>query len=168
MKIALDSDCFIHAVNADAHAYASLKIILSASEHGAITVMVSRHTLHELSRKPDQAYELAKTFEVLPHWPIGTIAEQVAMIKDLAGTWEDARRNEKIQAELQVLAKSGNDIRDRGAYLDALHAGMQAFVTSDRQLVGSGPARRLEKRFGLRVVTPRDLAHQIETEQAAG
>jgi hypothetical protein len=65
-------------------------------------------------------------------------------IEQLAGTWEDAKRNEQIQQELEQLAKSGNDIPDRGAYLDALRAGADAFVTSDKQLVGTSPAARIQ------------------------
>ncbi|PIY40774.1 MAG: hypothetical protein COZ06_27685, partial [Armatimonadetes bacterium CG_4_10_14_3_um_filter_66_18] len=77
------------------------------------------------------------------------------------GTWGDASQNDDIQCELAVLAKSGNDLRDRGAFLDALKAGVDLFVTSDKQLVGSGPAKRIGDRFGLRVVTPQWLAEAL-------
>jgi hypothetical protein len=125
-----------------------------------LTLAVSRHTLAEVQR-PDEACELAKTVEVVPYWPIGTISEQVATIEQLTGTWQDARRNEQIQQELTQLAKSGNDIRDRGAYLDALRAGADAFITSDRHLVNSAPAARILGRFGLRVLTPCAFVSEI-------
>ncbi|MHB8652752.1 MAG: hypothetical protein ACYDA9_02630 [Terriglobia bacterium] len=164
MKVTLDTNCFIDAVSPLAHAHASMGMLLSAAKSGSISMTVSRLTLHELSCRADQAYELAKTFEVLPHWPIGSIGEQVAMVKDLAGTWDDAHRNQEIQREIQALAKAGNDIRDRGAYLDALCAGVRVFVTSDKHLAGNEPARKIGERFGLRVVTPNDLTlefHQL-------
>jgi predicted nucleic acid-binding protein len=164
MKIVLDANCFIDAANPLSVAHPCLQQILAAARSGKIGLMVSRHTLAELARKPDAAYELAKTVEITHYWPIGTIAEQVAMIEQLAGTWEDARRNEQIQEELEQLAKSGNDIRDRGAYIDALGTAADAFVTSDRQLVGSGPAKRIEDRFRLRVLTPCNLVSEAGYE----
>ncbi|HEV2298075.1 MAG TPA: hypothetical protein VGR72_06120 [Candidatus Acidoferrales bacterium] len=165
MKVALDTDCFINAVTATAHANAAMKAILAAHASEKVTVTVSRHTLTELTDPSRRAFDLAKSFAVLPHWPIGTIAEQVATIEQLAGTWEDAHRNEEIQRELEQLAKSGNSIRDRGALLDALHAGADAFVTSDRHLVGSGPAKRIEAKFGIRILRPADLARELSPEE---
>ncbi len=153
MKIVLDANCFIDAVNTSSHAYPCLERIFSAAKSGRITLAVSRHTVAEILC-PASACELAKTVEVIPYWPIGAINQQVAAIQQLAGTWEDAKRNEQIQHELEQLAKSGNDIRDRGAYLDALRAGADIFVTSDRQLAASGPARKIRERFRLRVLTP--------------
>ncbi|MBZ5491151.1 MAG: type II toxin-antitoxin system VapC family toxin [Acidobacteriia bacterium] len=160
-KTVLDANCFIDAINSNAHASVAVQIILSACSSGKLTVMVSRHTLSELSAKPDGAYQLAQTFEILPHWPVGSICEQVAMIKDLAGTWADAHDNERMQKELGQLAKSGNDIRDRGALLDAIRAKVDVFVTSDRQLAGSGPAKRIQTSFGIRILSPGELANEI-------
>jgi predicted nucleic acid-binding protein len=161
MMAVLDSNCFINAVRDSADEYSHMQCLLSAAKAGKIKIMVSRHSVDELSRKPDDAHELAKTVEVVPYWPIGAICEQVATIEQLTGTWEDARRNEELQLELAQLAKSGNDIRDRGAYLDALHARADFFVTSDRQLVGSGPAKRIQDRFGLRVLKPSQLVSEF-------
>jgi predicted nucleic acid-binding protein len=154
MKVVLDANCFIDAVNPLSDSYPWLRRLFAAAKSRPdLRLAVSRHTLAEV-RRPDTACELVKTVEVVPHWPIGTISEQVATIEQLAGTWQDARRNEQIQQEVEQLAKSGNDIRDRGGYLDALRAGADAFVTSDTQLVGSGPAKRIQAKFGLRVLTP--------------
>jgi len=161
MKAVFDSNCFIDAAR-DSHVeYPHMQRLLSAAKAGKIKIMVSRHSLDELSKKPDDAHELAKTVEVVPYWPIGAICEQVAAIGHLTGTWEDARRNEEIQLELVQLAKSGNDIRDRGAYLDALHARADFFVTSDRQLVGSGPGKKIQDEFGLRVLKPSQLVSEL-------
>jgi predicted nucleic acid-binding protein len=159
MKVALDTNCFIDAVNSGAQANA-VRLVLEAHESGGIIAMVSRHTLAELL-KPPEARRLAETLPVLPYWPIGTIAEQVATIEQLTGTWEEARRNEEIQNELEQLAKSGNDIRDRGAFLDAWLGGADVFVTSDKQLVGSGPSRKIRDKFGIRVLRPADLANEV-------
>lgn len=98
---------------------------------------------------------------MLPYWPIGTIAEQVATIDQLTGTWEDAKRNEQVQIELERLAKSGNDIRDRGAFLDALLSGADVFVTSDRHPAGSRPSQRIQEKFGLRILRPADLSEEL-------
>jgi hypothetical protein len=70
-----------------------------------------------------------------------------------------------VQQELQSLAKAGTDIRDRGAYIDALMARVDAFVTSDKQLVASGPANRIEQRFGLGVVTPSDMLANLNLKE---
>jgi len=164
MTVALDTNCFIDAANAKADANAAMRVIVEAHESGVITAMVSRHTLSEL-HDPPEARRLAEALPVLPYWPIGTIAEQVATIEQLAGTWEDAGRNEQIQNELAQLAKSGNDIRDRGAFLDALLAGAAVFVTSDKQLAGTGPAKRIQSRFGVRVLAPPELAVELRADR---
>jgi predicted nucleic acid-binding protein len=126
-----------------------------------IVITVSRHTLSEI-KEPIEALNFAQACEILPHYPIGTFGEQVAAWEEVAGTFEDAKINQEIQEELEQLAKSGNDIRDRGAYIDAINAHADAFVTSDGQFAKSGPAQRIEKRFGLRVITPKQLAEKID------
>jgi predicted nucleic acid-binding protein len=160
-KAVLDANCFINATNPNAQANAAMRIILERFSSGKLTVAVSRHTLSELALKPDEAYQLAQTVEVLPYWPIGSIAEQVGMIKDLAGTWSEARDNELAQRELKQLANSGTDIRDRGALLDAIRAKADVFLTSDGQLGRQGPAKRIRARFGIKIVKPCDLAFEI-------
>ena len=72
MKVALDTNCFIDAVNSSAHAYTFLQVVLHAAHTGRLKLMVSLHSLHELGQKPDAAYELAKSTCRLPHWPVGT------------------------------------------------------------------------------------------------
>lgn len=135
--------------------------ILQVAETGAIELWISRHSLAELS-KGDPATEAARSLvsrlAILPHYPIGTWDDQVATWEEVAGTWDDARANQAIQEELASLATSGNSIRDRGAYLDAMRANVDVFVTSDRQLVGSSPAARIRARFGLQVMAPEELA----------
>lgn len=164
MCVALDTNCFIDALNPRSRGFKSLQAIIAAFRAGEITVFVSRHTLAELSVKPDAAYELAKEVGILPYWPIGAIKDQVATIEQLSGAWEDARRNEQIQQELEWLAASGNDIRDRGAFLDALLAGLDAFVTSDEHLAGHGASERIRRRFGVRVLKPIEFAADLSRQ----
>lgn len=134
--------------------YRHLQEIFKASKAGKITLFVSLHSLHELERKPDSAFALAKSLPLLPHFPIGAWDEQIGTLSQLSGTWDDAKRNEEIQKDLMTLAKSGADIRDRGAYIDALLAKADAFVTSDKGLAGEGPSKRIADRYGLKIATP--------------
>jgi predicted nucleic acid-binding protein len=161
MKVALDTNCLLDAVDPSALSHDAMQHILHAARTGAIELWVSKHSLAELSRADPMtqaARSLAAEFGVLPHYPIGTWDDQVETWDEVAGTWDDARANQAIQEELASLATSGNSIRDRGAYLDALRANADVFVTSDRQLVGSSPAARIRERFGLRVSTPDEFA----------
>lgn len=161
MKVAVDANCFIDAMNPSAHAHAAVRRLLAVHEAGALQLTVSRQTLAELERKPDAALELARKCVVLPHFPVGSWDDQVATWDQVEGTWNDGKRNQTIQQELEALARAGNDIRDRSAYIDALRAGVDAFITSDKQLVGGAPAKRIESRFGLRVLTPGQLVDEL-------
>jgi len=158
---ALDANCFINAVSPTAHSYDALQLILRAANRGQVSLKVSLQSLHELEKRKDKAWELAKTFSELPHWPIGNWDEQVGTWEQLTGTWDDIGRNEQIQSELKKLAKSGTDIRDRGGYIDALCNGLDGFVTSDKQLVGSGPSARINKQFSTKVLTPEQVAEEL-------
>jgi hypothetical protein len=161
-KVALDTNCFIDTFNPGSYAYPYMQKIIEAHRSKRLIITVSRYTLSEI-KEPIEALNFAQTFEILPHYPIGTFGDQVATWEELAGTFEDARINQELQEELEQLAKSGNDIRDRGAYIDAINAHVDAFVTSDGQFAKSGPAKRIEKRFCLRVITPKQLAEEIDT-----
>lgn len=151
---ALDTNCCIDAVNPTSPSYSVMQRLLTAYRSGKVSLKVSLQTLHELEQRQDKAMELAKTLPELPHWPIGTWDEQVANWEQQTGTWDDGRRNDKIQLELKALAKSGTDIRDRGAYIDSLCSGLDGLITSDKQLIGSGPAIRINKRLSTKVLTP--------------
>jgi hypothetical protein len=161
LKVVADANCIIDAVSQSSHSYPFLRRLFSAARSRPdLTLAISRHTIAEV-KEPNDAVELAHSLAVVPYWPIGAICEQIATWEQLAGTWEDAKRNEEILQELKKLAKSGNDIRDRGAYLDALHAAADVFLTSDKHLAGSGPAQRLRSRFGLRVLRPREIVLEL-------
>jgi predicted nucleic acid-binding protein len=166
VKVVLDTNCLLDAVNESATAYRALQKLLAEARAGRIELCVSRHTLSELSKddpKTRRAKAIANGCVTLPHYTIGSWDKQVATWEQSAGSWDDARRNQDLQLELASLANAGNDIRDRGAYIDALLARAAVFVTSDRQLVGSGPASRIRQRFDLRVVTPDALAAELNT-----
>lgn len=158
---ALDTNCFIGAVNPTSPSYSVMQHLLAAYRTGKVSLKVSLQTLHELAQKQDKALELAKTLPELPHWPIGTWDEQVGICEQQTGTWDNGRRNDKIQLELKALAKSGTDIRDRGAYIDSLCSGLDGFITLDRQLIGSGPAMRINQRFFTRVLTPNQALKEL-------
>jgi len=158
--ITLDTNCFIDTFTPGSHAYSVMQTILKAHKSKQIKITVSLHTLSEI-KGPSEAIEFAKTVEILPHYPIGRFCDQIAKIKDLAGTWGDAKKNQAMQDELAQLAKSGNDIRDRGAYIDAINAKVDAFITSDAQLVRNGPAGRIKDKFGVRVISPMQLASEL-------
>ena len=158
---ALDTNCFINAINSASHSYEAIRKLLGAADRGRVSLKVSLHTLHELEVRGDKAWELAKTLPELPHWPVGSWNEQVGSWQQQAGSWDDAKRNDEIQRQLKALAKSGTDIRDRGAFVDALRNGVDGFVTSDKQLVGSGPAARINETFATKVVTPEQAVTEL-------
>ena len=159
LKAVLDANGFIGAVTPGERDNRALRKIVAARDAGKVAIGVSVHTLHEL-RNPN-ALALAETATVLPHFLIGTWADQVAAWGQVTGTWEDQRRADEIFQDLQTLAKSGADIRDLGAYVDALHGVADVFVTSDLDVAGTGPASRIAKKYGLRILTPRRLADEL-------
>lgn len=155
----LDTNCLIDAVVDEALAHDAMKKLLLAHRVGRVVLAVSRHTLPEL--KTEAARAIADALPLVPHWPIGSWAEQVATWDQVSGTWDDAKRNQLVQLEIRNLANSGSSLQDRGAYLDALNGGADVFVTSDRQLAKSNPALLLQRRFGLRVMKPGMLAAEL-------
>lgn len=116
-----------------------------------------------MSLKESQTRRLLsrKSLALLPHFPIGTWEEQVGTWNQAAGTWEDAKRNEEIREGLKKLAKPRADIRDLGAYIDAWVAHADVFITSDKDLVGERPSRKIADKYRLRVMTPKELTSVI-------
>lgn len=161
MTYTLDTNCFIDALNSASHSYEAMRKIFSAADSGLVSLKVSLHTLHELESRRDKAWELAKTLPELPHWPVGSWDDQVGSWKQPTGSWADAKRNEVLQRQLETLAKSGTSIRDRGAFIDAMCNEADRFVTSDRQLVKSGPAERINDMFTTKVITPEQAAAEL-------
>ncbi len=157
----VDTNCFIDAVNPGSQSYVAMNRILSAFNAGKVLLKVSLQTLNELEQKKDAAWNLAKTLPVLPHWPIGTWDEQVGTWAQQTGTWHDIKGSDEIQMEIKELANSGTDIRDRGAYIDALRSKLDGFLTSDKQLVAAGPSKRINEHFFTKVATPEQLADEL-------
>jgi hypothetical protein len=161
---ALDTNCFIDAFNRSSPAFDAMQWILRAAKAEFVSLRVSLQTLHELEAKNDQAWELARSLLELPHYPIGNWLDQVGTWSHLAGTWDDAARNDTIQLKLQGLANSGTDIRDRGGYIDALCNQIDGFVTSDKQLIATGPSRRINERFATKVLTPKQVVEVLSND----
>ena len=164
MKVALDTNCLLDAANSDSCAYGDVKKILGAAAEGKLELFISLHSLAERTKddaRTGRAREIGATINRLPHYPVGARKEQVCTWNQMARTWQEAERNQQILGELSVLAKSGSKIRDHGAYIDALLGGVDVFVTSDLGLAGSGPAKRIETKFGLRVITPSAMSGKL-------
>jgi len=163
LKVALDANCFIAYYNAQNHSQVAVRRIFSFWRQGGIDLFVSLKTIDELSCKPDQCFALANQVSKLPNYPVGTWDDAVGSWKDQAGTWADAKGNQHLQQLIHQLAKKGADIRDRGAFLDAVLADMDFFITHDPHLSGSGPAQRLAGRFNTRVMTPSAFIATLES-----
>ena len=136
--------------------------MLKAYKEGRVEFYVSLHTLSELEKRQDDAWELAKTFPQSSHYPIGTWDEQVGTWDQASGTWDDARNNDIEQNNLGSQAKSGTSIQDRGAFIDGLCSDFDGFLTSDGQFVKSGPSARINENFALKVITPNQLVGEIQ------
>ncbi|HET8580822.1 MAG TPA: hypothetical protein VFL31_07475 [Nitrospiraceae bacterium] len=93
-KAVLDTNAFIGAATPDERDHDALRKILGARDAGRLTIYASIHTLREL-RNPE-ALALAQTATVLPHFLIGTWADQAAALGQVSGTWEDQRRAEDL------------------------------------------------------------------------
>lgn len=157
--VVFDTNIFIDASNGDSHAYSDAARLLRAVTEGQIRGYVSLHTLHELdsgiSVYGSEARRLADSCHRLPYWLLGTIDELLGTIDGLSGTFDDARRNSQFEKEIRDLTNAGTDLHDRGALLDAIRASISFFVTSDSQLVKSGPASRIVKRFAIQPLSPK-------------
>jgi len=160
-KYIVDTNVFINAFNSSATEYADVQFLLQAYKEGRVGFYVSLHTLSELEKRKDEAWELAKTFPQSPHYPIGSWDEQVGTWDQACGTWDDARKNEVVQNNLCDQAKAGTSIQDRGAFVDGLCSDFDGFLTSDGQFVKSGPLARINANFELKVITPEALVAEL-------
>jgi hypothetical protein len=82
------------------------------------------------------------------------IGELIGTIDELAGTFDDLRRSADMLQKLSEQARSGANLRDKGALIDALWARAAVFVTSDRHLVDEAPAQRISAAFDIQIMTP--------------
>lgn len=163
--VVLDTNCFVDAVNSASHAHEAVTSLLRAAELSRVRISVSLHSIHELeladAKYKDGALQIARRFPVLPYFPIGTFKDLLGTFNGVAGTFDDMRVNAAREAQLQRLAKSGNDLRDRGALIDAARAQADIFVTSDGQLSKAGPAKRIGVALGIRVLTPKAAVEEL-------
>ena len=134
---------------------------MQAAKEGKIVLAVSLHTLEELKDRNDSAYQIAKELPELPHWSIGSWHEQVGNWKQNNGSWDDGKFDDQRQEILRTLAKSGNDIRDRGTFIDALRNEFDGFITSNNQLVKPGPLKRINDYFSTKVISPENLVKEL-------
>jgi uncharacterized RDD family membrane protein YckC len=155
--LVLDANCFIDAFNPASSAHAAVRRLFDLQKSGKVRIAISKHSLEQLSVKPDEAYRLARQAVLIPYYPVGSIEELLGSIRDAAGSFDDMRESARAMTLMTELAKAGADIRDEGALLDALMANADAFVTSDDGLVGDGPVRRLESHFGIRIARPDEV-----------
>jgi hypothetical protein len=135
-------------VNSLSKPYNAMRRIFQAADRGKISLHVSIHNLHELKQKDDEALKLALALPKLKNWPIGTWDDQVATWAEVAGTFADAKQNQT----------------KGGRFVDALCNGLDGFVTSDRQLVEPSRAAQINKQFMTKVITPEQLAHELDSE----
>jgi hypothetical protein len=67
---------------------------------------------------------------------------------EVAGTFADVKQNQT----------------KGGRFVDALCNGLDGFVTSDRQLVEPSRAAQINKQFMTKVITPEQLAQELDSE----
>jgi predicted nucleic acid-binding protein len=156
--LVFDTNCFIAATHPGEPSSAAVVELIEAARVHIVEVRVSMHTLCELesgaAKHGTAALDLARAFDRVPYFPVGSYKELLGSINDLAGTWDDAKGNERLQQLIaDQLANAGSGLRDRGAFVDALRA-RATFVTSDKQLVAVRPASRIFEATGIRPITP--------------
>ena len=154
-RLTLDTSAVITAFEPTRGGHAAMQRLVTEWRAGHWRLCVSRRTLAELQKKPDDKLTFAEQLEVLPYYMIGTwddFEERITWA-DLAGTWNDAKANEKLQKALPVRAKVG--LRDRGILVDSMMAGVRRVVTTDQYVLDR--AEGIEKATGVRPVDPDGL-----------
>lgn len=160
--IVCDSTFWIEATKDDRSESASVVALAMSQRH---RLGVSKHSLTELDagapRYGPAASQLARSFEQLPYYPLGTIDELLGSISELSGSFDEMRQNESLRSQLGQVASQGTSLRDRGALIDALWAKAQFFVSSDHGLVALGPRKRIESSLSISVRTPAEMAREL-------
>src|SRR3990172_1933375 len=120
MKAAtLDTCAVIAAFDKTRSGHVAMCLLKEAWERGQIRLVISRRTLHELRKKPDNALAFAEKLEVLPYYAIGDWNDCDDVSWDqLGGTWDDAARMDGLQRALPVRKKV--KIKDRGILVDSM------------------------------------------------
>jgi hypothetical protein len=160
-KLALDTNCFIDAFSQESHAFDAMQTILALASDDRLDLYVSVQSLSELKGGNDDPERLARSLKQLPHFRVGSWNEQIESWKNEGGTWEESREDEKRQKLIHDLANTGNSIRDRGGYIDAIRSNLDAFVTSDGQFTKPVPASTLNRAFRTKVLKPQQVVEQL-------
>ena len=126
--------------------------------------MVSRRTLYELHKKPDEALAFAERLEILPYNKIGPWDDDNGASWDqLTGTWENNLENDCLQQALPV--SKGVGIKDRGIIVDSMKAGILIVVTNEKDWLKR--ADDIQKDTGVRPVTPEEAVKALLLEATA-
>lgn len=157
MKISIDTDCIISLFSPSDVIHSAMLLINQLFKEGKINLYVSLKTINQLSEKGGNVLEYAKSLLKLPNYMVGTIGEQVGTIGSLAGTFEDAERNEILQQKIRNWTKQGVNMRDRQIVIDSYLGGMEILLTNDRGLRDKKSAKNLQKELGILVMNPEKL-----------
>lgn len=157
MKVAIDTDGIISLFKPKERIYPYMRRIDEMYREGKIELYVSLKTIDQLSVCGGAPLDYAKSLSKLPNYPVGTWDEQVDTLDSAAGTWDEAKNNEKLQQKIRLLTKSDVDIRDRQIVIDSYLGKMQVLLTNDRGLRDKRPARRLREELGILVASPENF-----------
>ncbi len=154
----LDTCAVIAAFNRHRLGHAAMCLLKEASEGGSVRLVVSRRTLYELRKKPDDALAFAEKLDVLPYYAIGhwDDLDDVSW-GQLAGTWGDIGQNDALQHALPVRKKV--KIKDRGIIVDSMQARILILVTTDSYVFGRADA--IQRVTGVRPVTPEEAVRAL-------
>jgi hypothetical protein len=133
-------------------------LLKEASGRGSVRLVVSRRTLYELRKKPDDALAFAERLEALPYYAIGHWDDLDDVSWDqLAGTWENIGQNDALQQALPVRKRV--KIRDRGIVVDSMQAGILIVVTTDSYVLSRADA--IQEATGVRPIPPEEAVKAL-------
>jgi len=154
----LDTCAIIAAFNRSRSGHAAMCLLKEASGRGSVGLVVSRRTVYELRKKPDDALAFAERLEVLPYYAIGHWDDLDDVSWDqLAGTWENIGQNDAMQQALPVRKRV--KIKDRGIVVDSMQAGILIPVTTDSYVLSRADA--IQKVTGVRPIPPEEAVKAL-------
>lgn len=148
----LDTCAVIAAFEPARDGHSAMQRLKELWQDGKLRLCVSLRTVSELRKKADEKLAFAQLLEQLPYYMIGTWDDFDPSVswKDLAGTWDDAKVNQRLQKVLPVRAKV--KLRDRGIIIDSMMRGVGFLITTDSFLLNR--AEGIEKTAGVRPLHP--------------
>lgn len=145
--------------------------MLALADDELVELSVSSHVLTELASSADRygssSYDLARRASVLPCYPTGSIKELAGTIQGLAGTIGEISQTDEFRMKLGSIAKEGTSLRDRGALIDSIRAGMDWFVSLDKGIVGAGPKDRIKNILNFNVGQPSEIVATLAEPNGA-